>query len=142
MGDDVTIWWIIAGTLVLLELLSGSFYLLMLALGAVLGALSAHAGFTQTTQWLVAALCSSAFVFVCYLLRRRLLGSNRAVGNRDVNLDIGATLRVDAWQDDGSARVQYRGAQWTVMLRPGQAPAPGVHRVVEVVGSRLLVEKI
>jgi len=142
MGDDAITWWVITSALVLLELLTGSFYLLMLALGAAFGAASAHAGFDPATQWLVAALCSSAFVFVCYLLRRRLLGANRAVGNRDIHLDIGATLVIQTWQDDGSARVPYRGAQWTVVLRADQAPLPGTYRVVEVVGSRLLVEKI
>jgi len=141
MGEDATTWWIITGTLVLLELLTGSFYLLMLALGAALGALGAHAGFAPMTQWLVAALCSSAFVFVCYVLRRRVLGANHAVGNRDIHLDIGATLTIKTWQDDGCARVSYRGAQWTVMLRPGQDPSPGTYRVIEVVGNRLLVEK-
>jgi hypothetical protein len=38
--------------------------------------------------------------------------------------------------------VRYRGAQWTVVPRPGAAPATGEHRVVEVVGSRLIVDKI
>jgi len=142
MSDVATTWWIIAGALVLLELLTGSFYLLMLALGAALGALSAHAGLRPTSQWLLAALCSSAFVFACYLLRRRLWGGNRAAGNRDVNLDIGETLMIDAWERDGSARVRYRGAQWTAMPRSDQTPSPGMHRVAEIVGNRLLVEKI
>jgi len=142
MRDYATTWWIITATLVLLELLTGSFYLLMLALGAALGALSAHAGLLPMTQWLLAALCSSAFVFCCYLLRKRLGGSNRAVGNRDVNLDIGETLMITAWEPDGSARVRYRGAPWTVMPRSGQTPSPGMHRVAEIVGNRLLVEKI
>ena len=39
-----TIWWLVAGALVIAELLTGSFYLLMLALGAIVGALCAHAG--------------------------------------------------------------------------------------------------
>jgi len=142
MGDYAITWWIIAGTLVLLELLTGSFYLLMLALGAALGALSAHAGLAPVTQWLVAALCASGFVFACYLLRRHLPGQNRAAGNRDIHLDIGETLTIDAWQSDGSARVRYRGAQWSVMLQAGQDPVPGVYRVTGVVGNRLLVEKI
>jgi len=36
--EYATSWWVIAGTLVLLELITGSFYLLMLALGALVGA--------------------------------------------------------------------------------------------------------
>jgi len=63
MNDTATLWWIMTGVLLLSELLTGSFYLLMLAVGAALGATSAHAGLAPVTQWLVAALCSSALVF-------------------------------------------------------------------------------
>ena len=62
--------------------------------------------------------------------------------NRDVNLDIGEKVFVDAWNPDGTASVRYRGAQWTVMLRAGNAPSTGEYRVAEVVGSRLVVDKI
>ena len=33
--NDTTMWWVLAGTLVALELATGTFYLLMLGLGAV-----------------------------------------------------------------------------------------------------------
>ena len=39
-----TFWWLAAGGLVIAELLSGSFYLLMLALGTAAGAVAAQAG--------------------------------------------------------------------------------------------------
>jgi membrane protein implicated in regulation of membrane protease activity len=42
MGD-ATMWWVLAGVLVALELLTGTFYLLMLSLGAVAAALVAMA---------------------------------------------------------------------------------------------------
>jgi len=140
MINDATLWWILAGTLVLAELLTGSFYLLMLALGAVVGAVSAYADFTPAAQWLTAAVCSSAFVFACYLLRRRL-GGKRAAADPNLHLDIGESVMVDAWDADGSATVRYRGALWTVTLRHGQEPSPGPHRVAEVVGNRLILEK-
>jgi len=141
MNDYAVIWWIIAGALVLLELLSGSFYLLMLALGAVLGALSAHVGSDPVVQGLIAALCSSAFVFACYLLRRRL-SDQRAASDPNLHLDVGETLLIDGWSRDGSAKVRYRGAQWTVVAPPGSEPSPGLHRVTGVVGNRLQVEKL
>jgi len=142
--EYATSWWVIAGTLVLLELATGSFYLLMLALGAVVGALCAYLGVAPALQIICAALCASAFVFACYLVRRRRkarLGAGDAKGNRDIHLDIGETVTVKEWEADGTARVRYRGAKWTVVARDGQERAPGMHRVVEVVGSRLLVEK-
>ena len=43
---------------------------------------------------------------------------------------------------DGTAQVRYRGANWTVTHLPGVAPATGLHRVREIVGNRLVVEKL
>src|SRR5919205_1284319 len=42
--DYSTAWWVATGLLIVLELTSGTFYLLMLAIGTVMGALTAHAG--------------------------------------------------------------------------------------------------
>jgi len=147
--EYATSWWVIAGTLVLLELITGSFYLLMLALGALVGVLCAYLGVAPSLQIVCAAVCACAFVFGCYLVRRRRrirAGLTSSRGNRDMHLDIGATVQVQQWQNDGTARVHYRGAQWTVAARSreheqaAQALSPGLYRVVEVVGSRLLVE--
>jgi hypothetical protein len=66
----------------------------------------------------------------------------QAQANADVNLDIGETIHIDSWKPDGTADVQYRGARWTVIHRPGVTPGPGAHRVAELVGNRLLVDKI
>jgi hypothetical protein len=38
--------------------------------------------------------------------------------------------------------VKYRGANWTVVPVPGNVQTTGPHRVREVIGSRLVVEKI
>ena len=65
-----------------------------------------------------------------------------ATANRDVNLDIGETVYVDAWNADGTASVKYRGANWTVVHRSSNAPSTGAHRVAEVIGSRLFLDKI
>ena len=53
--SQATEWWIAAGVLVAAELATGTFYLLMLALGCVAGALGAHAGFTSTAQLVIGA---------------------------------------------------------------------------------------
>ena len=40
--QDSTLWWLLAGSLVAVELVTGTFYLLALAVGAVAGAIAAH----------------------------------------------------------------------------------------------------
>jgi len=141
MGNSLLFWWGASAVLVLLELLSGSFYLLMLALGTVVGALSAHAGVSPVVQVWLAACSSAACVFACYLWRSRK-HHQRAMSDRSLHLDIGASVKVEHWENDGTAKVHYRGAQWTVSPCPGQQKEPGMYRVMEVVGSRLVVEKI
>ena len=54
--SNATMWWVLSGVLVALELVTGTFYLLMLSLGAVAAALTAMAGYGLTTQLVVAAV--------------------------------------------------------------------------------------
>jgi membrane protein implicated in regulation of membrane protease activity len=139
---DSTIWWLIAAAAVVLELLSGTVYLLLLGAGFAAAALAASAGAGLALQLVVAAVVGVGAMLAWYMARRGRSAEPPAEANRDVNLDIGETVYVDLWNPDGTATVRYRGAQWTVLQRPGGAPARGNYRVVEVVGSRLVVDKI
>jgi len=65
-----------------------------------------------------------------------------AARNPDLHLDLGETVLVTAWDAEGLTLVKHRGAQWTALLSPGQPPTTGAHRIVEMVGSRLVIEKI
>ena len=132
-----TLWWIAAGVLVAAELATGTFYLLMVALGCAAGAVSAYLGLAASAQLVVAALVGSGSTYAWHLKRSREPSGAPAESNHDVNLDIGQTVQVPAWNADGSARVQYRGAPWSVrLLQPG-TPAPGPHVIVAVRGSEL-----
>ena len=137
-----TVWWVLAGVAVGLELLSGTFYLLMLALGLSAGALAAHAGLSSPLQFLAAAAVGGGAVVAWRAYRQRLPAVSPASANRDVNLDIGETIQVAAWNADGTASVKYRGAQWAVAHVAGIVPVTGPHRIVEVVGNRLIVDKL
>ena len=133
------LWWLATGGLVAAELATGTFYLLMLALGCVAGALAAHAGLGATGQVATAAVLGAACTAGWHFKRARSPRSAPAESNRDVNIDIGETLYVDVWADDGSARVPYRGATWTVRHAGPGPPAPGQHVIVGVQGNHLRV---
>ncbi|QNP49132.1 NfeD family protein [Diaphorobacter aerolatus] len=140
--DHSTLWWIAAGITVAAELLIGSFYLLMIALGLAAGGLAAYMGLGFTGQVLIAALVGALAVLACYFVRRARPGDPSPRADRSVNLDIGETVIIDAWASDGTAQVKYRGANWTAIHRPGITPATGTHRVSELVGNRLLVDPV
>ena len=136
-----TIWWVFTGLAIAAELLTGGVYLLMVALGLAAGAMTAHLGLSLPWQIVCAAAVGVLSVLVCRRVRARARPELPASANPNINLDIGETINVPEWAADGTARVPYRGSLWTVVLRPGSMPAPGMHRVMEVQGHHLIVDK-
>ena len=135
---DWTTWLAAAGVLVILELFTGTFYLLMIAIGIAVGGIVALAGASLPLQAICAGIVG---VLATGLLHRSRFGHaarSEATRDRNVNLDIGQHVTVPAW-DNGHARVRYRGALWDVELGQGATPRPGDFRIVEVRGSRLVV---
>jgi membrane protein implicated in regulation of membrane protease activity len=137
-----TLWWIVAGGLVAVELATGTFYLLMLALGAAAAALAAHTGVGISMQLVMAAIVGGGAVAAWHLHRQRQPAAPPAEANRDVNLDIGTRVQVPAWNDDGTARVAYRGANWSARYQGTGSPAPGAHVIVAVQGSELMLQRV
>jgi membrane protein implicated in regulation of membrane protease activity len=137
---DTTMWWVLAGVLVALELLTGTFYLLMLSLGAVAAALTAMAGHGLTTQLVVAAVIGGLGAVLLGQWRKRQTTTPQEA--HDQHLDLGATVQVDAWDAQGTAQVKHRGAAWTAVLAPGQTATAGVHRIQAMAGNRLVLVKI
>ena len=140
--SEPTIWWLLAGGAVVAELLTGTFFLLMISLGMAAAALAAHAGAGIVVQLLVAAVIGGGAVVAWYLIKKKRPSDPSARADRNVNLDIGETVFVEEWSADGTATVKFRGANWTAIQRPGNTPSAGPHRVAELVGSRLLVDKL
>ncbi|WP_323744926.1 NfeD family protein [Noviherbaspirillum malthae] len=143
MMADWMIWMMLAGGLVVLEMFSGTFYLLMIAIGMACGGLVALAGGQLSVQLLTAAVLGIA----CTVILRRSKWGRRprsdAARDPNVNLDIGQTIEIDEWNADHGmprrARAMYRGALWDVELEEGVAPVTGTFVIREVRGSRLIV---
>ena len=136
-----TVWWIAAGVLIAAELATGTFYLLMLAVGAAAGAVAAHLGLPPTGQMLMAAAVGGAAVVAWHRRRSKAPKAAPAASNPDVNLDIGQSVQVDAWSDDGRAQVHYRGAAWQARFI-GSLPAQSGRYVIRAVeGSCLLLDR-
>ncbi len=144
--DTSTFWWLLTGLAVAAELLTGTFYLLMLALGLAAGAVCAHLGLAQTTQLIVAAL-----VGVCAVLgwhrTHPAPSKQKTEHNPDLHLDIGSTVEVHKWTSPQATLVMHRGAEWSARtiqqgLPEGALPSTGLHRIVAVEGNTLVLSKI
>ena len=137
---ESTIWWLLAGGAVALELMTGTFYLLMLAVGLSAAALAAHFGLALTAQILVAAVVGGGAVVLWHWMRSNEPKPAEAQANTDVQMDIGETVHVTHWNADGTASVKYRGAQWTVVSADKQtALTSGYFTVKSLDGNRLVV---
>lgn len=142
--DVSSFWWMAAGVLVMAELLTGTFYLLMLSLGAAAAALAAHAGLDMTAQVVTAALVGGAGAILLNLKsKHRPIGVDAT--DIHIHLDIGATVMVDAWDSQDLAHIKHRGAMWAAICQTNskkQTRETGLHKIVAIEGSRLVIEKI
>lgn len=133
-------WWIAAFGLGALELLTGTFYLLVLALGCVAGGLAGWAGLGLSAQIVIGAVVA---VLGWAVLARWHRGRHRGIDEaRSMQLDIGESVEVTHWGTDGHGHARYRGARWDVVLDGpvgSPAPRPGRYVIRRLDGNRLVV---
>ena len=138
MGDWVW-WFVLAFVLLVAELLTGTFYLLMIAIALAGAGVASLAGAPLAIQLIVAAILGFGGAL---LLRRLRFGRlQNAAAEPLQNMDIGQTLHVQRWSGTRTARASYRGAQWDVELAPGEDPQPGEFVIQSIHGSRLVVAR-
>ncbi len=101
------VWWIVAAVLVAVELTSGTFYLLVYGIAAVVAGLAAWFGAGVTAQLLIAAVIAA----VGTLALRHWSRSTAHPESTVQDMDIGQSVQVESWQD-GRGQVKYRGALW------------------------------
>ncbi len=138
-ATPATWWWVAAGITVAAELATGTFYLLMMALGLAAAGVAAALGLSGTAQIIAAAVVGGGATAAWHWRRAHQPRSAPARENRDVNLDIGETIQVEAWDPNRTARVHYRGTAWTARLQPGAPPTTGAHVVTAVEGNWLVL---
>jgi membrane protein implicated in regulation of membrane protease activity len=126
--------WAIAGfVLIIAELLSGTFYLLVLGIAALAAAGVAFAG---GAFWAQAMVSAGVALVGIYLVRRRL-AANPKNDEASNNLDLGQAVVVESWVDQaaGIARVKYRGSTWEAKLEANPAHPPKLADVLYIRGQ-------
>jgi membrane protein implicated in regulation of membrane protease activity len=82
--NEPTLWWVLAGSVVAVELMTGTFYLLMLSFGFVAAALAAHAGVELPGQLIAAAAFGGGSVLLGRRYRKKIATSLSLGGSAEM----------------------------------------------------------
>lgn len=131
--DSYWLWWILAAITIAAELMLGTFYLLAVGIAFAIGGVTALLGASLEVQLAVAGVLAVILTMIAH--RWRL----KRVDPPQPSLDLGQSVQVLGWKDDGTARVSYRGTQWDAELAgAGEGRAETMY-IVGTRGSTLLI---
>ena len=119
--DAFLLWLLLGLALVIVELLTGTFYLLVLGVAAFGAGAAAWLGSGFPVQVVTAVAVAGVGAYFVHAYRAR----NAA--QQMVSIDAGQPANFEKWVDQpaGLARVRYRGASWDARFEAGEAPQPG-----------------
>ncbi|MBL8535733.1 MAG: NfeD family protein [Betaproteobacteria bacterium] len=134
------LYWFLAGlVLVIVELMTGTFYLLIFGIACSAGALVAYAGGDFAPQAIVAAFTALVGLVIVKKRKRSLEGQGDAAA-----IDVGQTATFETWvnAEGRLARVRYRGAPWEADVAGSADFQAGASLFVTAVdGTRLKVSQ-
>lgn len=136
---DIPLAWLIAGfALIIAELVTGTFYLLVLGIAALVGAGVGYASGAFAWQAIGAAIVAVAGLVWVHRYKRTIMPK------RMQGLDFGQPAAFEAWvnRDTGQARVKYRDALWDAQVAGDAAGESGeILYITSVDGNTLKVSK-
>jgi membrane protein implicated in regulation of membrane protease activity len=127
-------WWIVAAALIAAELVSGTFYLLIIGLAVACGGIAAFLGWSIPYQWLTAGVLGVVGVVALEQWKR-----GRGRSPSQAGLDVGQMVKVQSWGPDRTARVSYRGSSWDAELASPDTPQAEAMYIVATRGSVLIL---
>jgi len=127
-------WFLLALILAGLEMATGTFYLLIIAIAMTIGGASALLGLVFTAQLALAALAGITGIFL--LQRTKGVHTSNASTH---SLDTGQPVEILTWRDDGTARVFYRGTEWNAELEAKDSGHEGGFYIKDIRGSVLIL---
>ena len=117
--------WVLVGlVLVIAEIVTGTFYLVVLGVGAFAAALVTWAGGNALLQALVGG---GVAIGGAILVHHWHAAHRKADEGRSNFLDRGQPVVLEGWANEaaGLARVKYRGASWDARVAASTKPVPG-----------------
>jgi len=128
--------WAVTGImLIIIEMLTSTFYLLVLGIAALVAAAAAWLGYSFWVQAVIIVAVAVAGV----ILVKRYRGKIQTPPGQ--GFDIGQIVMLDSWisEADGLARVNYRNAQWEARVTGERIPDGKVFYIHAVDGNTLHV---
>jgi membrane protein implicated in regulation of membrane protease activity len=129
-------WFLLALALLGVEIATGTFYLLVMAIAMAAGGVVALLGLDFSAQLVIAGLAAAVGIVILRRMKDKYSSGSDAVSQ---SLDVGQTVRVLSWREDGTARVFYRGAEWDAELDANDATRDGTLYIKAIRGSVLIV---
>jgi membrane protein implicated in regulation of membrane protease activity len=136
---EMWVLWVIVGlVLVIAELVTGTFYLLVLGVGAFAAALVHWAGGNALIQALAGGGVAIGGALVVHHWHE---SRNKADEGRANFLDRGQPVVLEGWANEaaGLARVKYRGASWDARVAASTKPVPGATLYIDSQEGQTLV---
>lgn len=127
-------WWIAAAALIAAELLTGTFYLLVVAIALACGGVAALLGWSAAYQWLTAGILGVVGVIALERWKH-----TPGTARRQAALDVGQMVRVERWGPNRTARVRYRGSIWDAELATPETPQAETMYIAATRGSVLIL---
>ena len=141
--DLTAIWYIAAFCLVIVEMLTGTYFLLILAAGLTsAGTVSMLGGqlIDQVGTTLLVSVIGLVVLYVCHKTQSK--ASVSPVENPEVFINIGMTITVPCWNQDRTARITYRGTPWNARLERDVSSKffqPGIFRISSIQDATLIL---
>jgi membrane protein implicated in regulation of membrane protease activity len=136
---DYLLWTAAGLVLVIAELVTGTFYLLVLGIAALVGAAVAFLGLGFWIQAIVASVLAVAGVVLIHQRRKLITPPSMP------SPDLGQPVAWESWvsQSERLARVRYRGSSWDARVTGACAGEPGEMLYITAInGNTLEVAKI
>jgi len=137
---DGYIWWAVIGiALIIAELATATFYLLVIGVAALAASAVAYLKYSFWMQAVIAAAVATVGVVLATRFR-----ASRAAPSAGAALDVGQSVVFESWvsEQDRSARVRYRNALWDARIPDAQSAAAGdVFYIQDAKGNTLHVSR-
>ncbi|MEZ4753826.1 MAG: NfeD family protein [Bdellovibrionota bacterium] len=136
------IWAAVSGALFVIEIMTGTFFIICFALGALGASIASASGLGDTAIWAVFAILSALAVLFSRKLADKMSGQSARASNSDqlINSEGKVIKAVNSLNFDG--KVMVSGARWSAKSVNEQNFTEGeVIKVVGMEGAYLIVAK-